>query len=306
MIFHEIYGCYYRAVARMLSLAIEGHLTENEMNKIAAGYAFDESMLTIVPALKNQKWQLIRHDYTTPIRHQPSMPLTELEKRWLKTILQDPRVRLFPVPESCIKALEAVEPLFEPSDIVYFNRYLDGDLYQDPDYVDVFRNILEAVKTKRKVLIEFISGRHKKRSGVYCPLKIEYSDKEDRFRVLCAGDKYVRTINIGRIIRCTLLDKYFDENTKLPPRQMESLVFRLVDERNCLERVMMRFSHLKKQVERIGEKEYEVRIEYDKDDTNDILIQLIAFGAYVTILEPESLIREYKKRIQRQLTMMDW
>ena len=31
MLFHEIYGCYYRAVAKMLNLAIAGGLTEKKM-----------------------------------------------------------------------------------------------------------------------------------------------------------------------------------------------------------------------------------------------------------------------------------
>ncbi len=50
MLFHEIYGCYYRAVAKMLNLAIEGGLTEKKMYEIVAETAFEESSLIMIPA----------------------------------------------------------------------------------------------------------------------------------------------------------------------------------------------------------------------------------------------------------------
>ena len=40
-------------------------------------------MLTIPLSLKNEKWQLITKDYKTPIKHEPKLPLSTLQKRWL-------------------------------------------------------------------------------------------------------------------------------------------------------------------------------------------------------------------------------
>ena len=54
MIFNEIYGCYYNAVAKMIHLAIDGKLTEKEMNRIVAEEAYDESVLFIIPAIRKQ------------------------------------------------------------------------------------------------------------------------------------------------------------------------------------------------------------------------------------------------------------
>ena len=95
MLFHEIYGCYYRAVAQMLNLAIAGELTEKKMYEIVAETAFEESSLIMIPALKKQEWQLLDENLHTPLKHTLDMPLTILEKRWLKTILLDKRVKLF-------------------------------------------------------------------------------------------------------------------------------------------------------------------------------------------------------------------
>ena len=78
----------------------QGRVTVNlspaDVRAIASQKAFGESLLNIEPALRGQKWQLLLPDGSTPIRHAPSMPLTTLQKRWLKAVSLDPRVRLFP------------------------------------------------------------------------------------------------------------------------------------------------------------------------------------------------------------------
>ena len=303
MIFNEIYGCYYNAVAKMISLAVDGRLTESKMNEIASEYAFEESLLTIIPAIKKQEWQVIDHELETPIVNKPSMPMTTLEKRWLKTILLDPRIALFQIP---MGELKDVEPLFEPGDIVYFDRYLDGDRYDQPSYIANFFIIQQAIKEHKKVRIKFWNNRNQERTHLFEPIKIEYSDKEDKFRVLCAGRWDIRTVNMGRIIQCTRLEETFPEELCLQTRKRDTLIFELTDERNALERVMMKFAHYKKEVERIDENLYRVQMEYDVDDETDVLIQMMSFGSYVKILAPDKMKEEFCIRISKQLRMLEW
>lgn len=303
MIFNEIYGCYYNAVAKMIGLAIDGRLTEGKMNEIASEHAFEESLLTIIPALKNQDWQLIDHEFETPIVNKPAMPLTTLEKRWLKTILLDPRIALFRVP---MGELKDVEPLFEPGDIVYFDRYLDGDRYDHPSYIANFHIIQQAIKEHKKIRVKFWNNKNQERKHLLEPIKIEYSDKEDKFRVLCAGRWDIRTINMGRVIQCTRLEETFPEELCLQTRKRDTLVFELTDERNALERVMMKFAHHKKEIERVAEKLYRVQMEYDIEDETDVLIQIMSFGSYVKILAPDKMKEEFCKRIKKQLEMLNW
>ena len=49
MLFSEIYGNYFTALARILAKAVEGNLTGKEMNAIIQNTAFGESLLTIPP-----------------------------------------------------------------------------------------------------------------------------------------------------------------------------------------------------------------------------------------------------------------
>ena len=64
MIFHEIYSVYYQTVAKILEVALDHPLKKDEICKIIEKYAFSESVLSIEPALREQKWQLIRSDGT--------------------------------------------------------------------------------------------------------------------------------------------------------------------------------------------------------------------------------------------------
>ena len=69
MVFHEIYGCYYKAVSKILEAAVNGDLSANEMRRIVNENAFAESFLSIIPAIENEEWQLITGELKTPIKH---------------------------------------------------------------------------------------------------------------------------------------------------------------------------------------------------------------------------------------------
>ena len=59
MIFSELYGSYYNVVAKILKAALDHPVTEEEMRGVVRAYAFSESVLAIVPALREERWQLL-------------------------------------------------------------------------------------------------------------------------------------------------------------------------------------------------------------------------------------------------------
>ena len=116
MLFSEVYGTYYNVLAELISKAADGELTKESMYQIVREKGFEESVLTIPDAVESQSWPLIRDDFTTPL-DKPTMPLTTLQKRWLKALLGDPRIKLFDPPAD---GLEDVEPLYPPDTFVYY------------------------------------------------------------------------------------------------------------------------------------------------------------------------------------------
>ena len=297
MIFSELYSAYYNAVAGILREACARPLPRAELRKIVEREAFGESLLNIEPAILSERWQLLNADGTTPIRHAPTMPLTLLQKRWLKAISLDPRIRLFPGagfddPDT--------EPLFRPEDIDVFDRYADGDPYEDENYIRRFRLILEAVRDRAPLSVEFISSRGNLARAVMKPAYLEYSEKDDKFRLIGNGFRH-RIVNLARITRCCRYEDKVSWTEEDPEKaEKRTLELELTDERNALERVLMHFAHFEKQAERLEEDRYRVLITYDRDDETEMLIRILAFGPVVRVVAPDDFTELVKERLLRQ------
>ena len=87
MLFSEIYGSYFNVVAAVLAEAVKGELTGRRLTELVREKAFADSARTIPAALKDGRWPLLDDDFQTVIRHEPTMPLTTLQRRWLKALL---------------------------------------------------------------------------------------------------------------------------------------------------------------------------------------------------------------------------
>lgn len=296
MIFSELYSAYYAAVSAILARAVRGELDEAGMKELVRTHAFSESALTILPALKEGKWQLLRPDLTTPLTTEPEMPITLLERRWLRAILNDPRIALFSIRAD---GLEEVEPLFAPEDIHIYDRYLDGDPYGDEQYIRNFRTVLDAIRRERPLLVNAItrSGytyRHK-----VMPKKLEYSEKDDKFRLIAIG-KGRTIINLARILdirpchAADLLERELDAPV------MKPLTLRIIDRRNALERVMLHFAHFEKQTERIDEMNYRMTLKYDAQDETEMVIRVLSFGPMVEVEGPSAFRNLIRERLVRQ------
>lgn len=297
MLFNEIYGSYYQAVAKILASAIKENLDGMELRKIIQDTAFEESILTIPEHLTSGKWPLLRRDYTTPLHREPTMPLTLLQKRWMKAVLLDPKIQLF---NPDMTGLEAVAPLFRQEWLVYFDRYTDGDDYSDPAYIRSFRVICQALRERQQLEVTFLDRKGTRHCIAVSPLYLEYSEKDDRFR-LAAEDTQTWTINLSRLENCRLLEKAC-RCAGQPRRQTQSLTLELTDERAALERVLLHFSHLEKETKRLDETHYRITLWYDANDETEMLIRILSFGAVVQVISPE----DFREKIRQRLLMQSF
>lgn len=318
MMFSELYGIYYQTVAHILRVAVLRvetgvvALDQKEIRDIIGQHGLGEGGLLVEDALISQRWQLLRADGTTPLQHQPTMPLTNLEKRWMKAIAMDPRIKLFDEDLTTIMNDKTIEPLFTPEDVVYFDRYDDGDPFQDEKYIEHFRLILDAIKNRQMLFIEMEGRTGRKRNLMTMPERLEYSEKDDKFRLIGVGLRRRDTINLGRILSCRLCDNpevilqqnHFQQRKQqhnLPQKQKIELL--LTDERNALERVMLHFAHFEKKAEKLDKKNYYLTITYDQDDETEMLIRILSFGPMVRVTGPNRFIRLIRERLNRQIDL---
>jgi predicted DNA-binding transcriptional regulator YafY len=130
------------------------------------------------------------------------------------------------------------------------------------------------------------------------PEYLEYSEKDDKFRLIGAGRRFGCTINLGRIVCCKPYDKplsvELDKKNEAKPR---SVIFELTDERNALERVLLHFAHFEKTAERIVKDKYTVTVHYDKEDETEVVIRILSFGPMIKVTAPWHFVELIKKRL---------
>ena len=172
MLFHEVYSKYYYAIAQILT---ETHnnvslsqkddevgLSQTDIEEIVKNNTFKETNLNN-DFFKNDHdkniWKKLTQKnkngkYISRLKYIPKKPLTILEKRWLKSILSDPKMKLFFSDTEQLKNklpfLNDVEPLYSSDTFVYFDQRSNADPYGEPKYQEVFRTIINA---KEEILL---------------------------------------------------------------------------------------------------------------------------------------------------------
>ena len=318
-IFHEMYGVYYRIAARLLE---HEHLTDREVQHIIQREGFRESVLflpqKLLPQQDSSDWGFLRRredGILTPVtKHRPPRLLTRLQKRWLRTLLDDPRMGLFLSDETMISLREKLidtPPLYPPGTFRYTDQFSDGDDYSDRHYAAHFRQILRAVWEQEILDVSYRSGKGNGLRVRCVPFRIEYSEKNDKLRVYCIRlsghhPRGTLLLNIGRILSLRRTGEFWEERIPAEAyfralRCKEPAVVRIHNERNAVERFLMEFAPYERQTERGSDSgDCTVRIWYDTQDETELLIRLLSFGPVLEILGPPALRQKGAERVERQ------
>ena len=194
------------------------------------------------------------------------------------------------VTESNVVPLRIMISVQSGRQYIMANKYSDGDPYENEEYIRNFRLILDGIRHQYPIQIS-IRNRHGERVTTRTiPEYLEYSEKDDKFRLIGTGSKLGNTINVGRITSC---EKCGNQQEKIGKRnlpQPRKVIFELVDDRNALEHVLLHFAHFEKQVGKIDDRKYQVTLHYDKEDETEILIRVLLFGPMIRVVKPMAFI----------------
>lgn len=323
-VFHEVYGTYFRIAAKLLS---QKTLTQKDIQRVVAEDGFRDSVLflpqKLIPQKDGSDWGFFTRDQdgtlSPVLKHPPEHILTRLQKRWLKAKLSDPRMRLFLTEDAFAalsEALRDIPPLYQPAWLRYPDRFTDGDPYDDPQYRSIFRTVLDALKSQQMLEIDYTTSRGKPLRSHVLPLRLEYSEKNDKFRLYCIPTAAGRrnkglVINLGRINTAKTrsaaaaapvsLDDLFSAR-----KCSEPVTVRVTSERNGTERFLMEFASYEKRTDRdLDTGDLTVQLWYDKQDETELLIQLLSFGPVLEILSPPAFRKQAAERVRRQLALLE-
>lgn len=183
-LFSEIYSCYYQVMRHLLSN--RNAMTIQDIRTRISDEGFEESLLSIIPKLESGSWNLFDRDgelYLSKLNSPLMAPLSNMEKSYLKALLADSRIGLFLEPEqleSLQEMLSSVAPLWKPEQFYYYDRFADGDSYDDEKYRRNFRTLLHAQKNRQYVDIDYNAPNGNRVHHHYVPARLEYSVKNDK------------------------------------------------------------------------------------------------------------------------------
>lgn len=312
-IFSEIYNCYYQIMKSIL----QNHsaLTLDDLFETVSNAGYEESFLYLIPKLTTGKWDLLEQNndvFLSRISKDFYVPLTTLQKAYIKTILQDERIQLF-FDKARLLHLQSlfsdVSALWNPDDFYYYDRFTNKDPYDDPAYQQHFRILVAAIHDHRYVDISYESRHRHRVHHHYLPCRLEYSIKNDRFRLLgtCRTGKpdRVEILNLDRMREVTPLPEYADilpdiNESIRRSYYKEPVCLHIHTDRNALERTMLQFANYEKNTRKLDENTYECLIYYNQKMETELLIEVLSFGPMVEVLGNERFLKQLRERLIRQ------
>ncbi|MCR5610119.1 MAG: WYL domain-containing protein [Lachnospiraceae bacterium] len=244
------------------------------------------------------------------------LPLTNIEKIWIKSILSNRRAKLFFSEESfeiLSKEYADIENIYERQSVKYYDKDVFSE-YIDDYYIDNFKKILEAIKDKRVIKIDYVSRNGNSLCEAYLPYKILYSAKKEKFELLAflmhdRKPELAYKIDISRIYEVTEIYREYDDNYDLEKllatRMCEKPVVLQVFNRNfAYNRIVKDMAIYKCNVEDNEDGTYNVTISYDKQDEGDLLSDILSYGPNVKVIANDKMIEEVKKRALKQYQLL--
>lgn len=182
------------------------------MEQIITKKAFRDSSYLLLQAIDSGRYAWVLHkdgydnNYRTSLGNIPKLPLTLLEMQWLKTIYMDPRVKLFT--DSIPEFLQDIEPVYMAEDLYICGQYGAGDDYGSREYKRHFRIIQQALRYSCYLGIRYRSANNEVFEEEALPIQLQYSVKENIFRLFAIANDKQMVYNLSRIEDCYIGDKY--------------------------------------------------------------------------------------------------
>ncbi len=314
IIFNEVFSAYYTVLREIIN---SKPMDNKELQLFIKARSSDESNLFLLDNFEKYSFlEEINGKWQSKLEGKIEQPFTDLEKSWLRAVISDPKIKLF-ADEYEINILDSmlgdVEPLFDWSFFHYFDQNSEKIDFSSEEYINKFRLLKKAIEEEKAIILDYTNIWAENYIEEAIPLKIEYSLKSDKFRLLTVrfrnGKKELKAYNINQINKIVEIKTYSDKSINRNPyadEYCEEPVTVIVHNmRGAVMRFMIEFSTYKKESIFDNETgECTTTFYYHTEEKHEIINKILSFGVSVKVLSPSSLIEEIKARIKKQIELL--
>ena len=268
-------------------------------------------------------------DMEEPAFYKDIIPLSEIEKRWLLSVLDDSKVDYFlnreeinAVKKSIQENVFTDKTFYDKAEHIHmevlpmkyvkcFDQYHIQDNRKEKEYVMM---LAKAIIDRKTVFIRYHTLTGEIKEGNYNPILLEFSKDHNRFQGYFEISKTNKIVifNLSNIQNVEDTEEKFDiEQAKMNLQnylnwQGLSTEIQFSDEKNTADRILTELAPWKKKCTYDKNRGiYQLKIDYQKSDQLDLVIRLMGYGSTIQFKkEDDPIYIETKRRLECQLKHM--
>lgn len=332
-LFDEVKNRYFHIVFRALNECAYGLpkediikiIEEEEFQERAVGRGFQSFQGLLLNQYEaHDNYNLLREEhklfYPVVKSYEKSIipvRFTNMEKAWIKALVEEPSAAMILSKETLIKLKEALKDVDSPinSEIIEVtNKSTLPEILDLEQYENNFRTILKAISEEKAISYCNIDRLGNEYCGMLSlPVRLEYSLKDSRFRVSMYCLKNHRTImanvftmsniEIAEANRSAITREEALKQLHKNRYSKEPILLEVTDKKSAMERCFMSFSELERSPRCLEKDKYEIKLYYYTFEEEDIIRKILALGPYVKVLSPRRIVDEVIRRIKKSIEL---
>lgn len=259
-----------------------------------------------------------------------TMPLTYLELKWLKLVINDPKARLFLSQEKIdhiSELLKDIPELYDSAAMEIQDGEKQPDSFSSPEYIENFQTIYSALNNRGILEINYRTNNSDSLiTGLYLPLRMEYDFQFNIFRLICLPfpdeqssenteqnkDNMIMTFNLRNIINVKKSGKIISMEKKreiiehcVVPEKTIDITIKISYAKNTLERFMLMFAYYSKDLKKVTDDSCTVTMTIPENDLSNVIINILRFGITVQVLSPDPVIEKIREKLLKQKRLLE-
>ncbi|GLC31791.1 hypothetical protein bsdE14_32010 [Clostridium omnivorum] len=324
-LFNETKNRYFGVVQNIINRMNKEVFTEKDIKDILQQQSYNEPDFEFEASLLNKSRDgdsnlfLIKKEegiYTPHINSTVSIRPSAVEKKWLKALTEEEILELF-LKESTIEKLKKkLENIDNPINMDFI-EYRNADktaakIEQEQKlYIECFKNAYRALKEHRFISYTYCGNNDRLYENLKgYPFRIEYSSKNNRFRLSIMPEDMSRPIKMN-MDGLKVVEILEEANSQYRNAAMEKIlkkkadnpiVLEIENKHNAIERCFSLFSYYDKEAYYDSEKDkHYMKLSYYEFDERELVKDILSLGSSALVISPENIRTEIINRVREAL-----